>query len=349
MPDKTYEEHTAGVYAVSDSGYPSGRGKVLAGYPVQNETEQPERSLQPEDEFVFDPDYKDELDLALEEQLQPEEEMAGPETGQVSDEQTDGLSDEQRQRIAIEQQQEIVRADELHKVLEAKLDAAIAIEKQQAQRLYDIENRKKNTLDYARSVYGDEADIDYIMGSAKQAQTDAYAASAKQMESAARDIDEKAKDSSQVGVLMPDGRVCGMDRDVALAMELYSERSRQGIMEQIAAGIAPQRKFEAFEFTRNEEEKLRQLYEQIEKNSRQQAAFEEKAPASMTQEEYNEYNRQRRFKEYGYPQGYEYVMTNEGLYEWNGRPLPSAMSSPTMTRELACEEEYGPSYTQPGA
>jgi hypothetical protein len=101
-------------------------------------------------------------------------------------------------------------------------------------------------------------------------------------------------------------------------------------------------KYENFEFTRDEEAKLRQLQEKMNENDRQAQQFEDRAPESMTQEEYNVINRERRFREYGDPSrdvDFQYVMTKEGIYEWNGRPLPSAMSSPTMIREMEQQKQ----------
>ena len=100
---------------------------------------------------------------------------------------------------------------------------------------------------------------------------------------------------------------------------------------------------EDLEFTRDEKEKLAELQRLVNETDKQASRFEEKAPEAMTPEEYAQYNRERRFKEYGYPDAgvsYDYQLTKEGMYTWNGRPLPSAMSSPTMNRELQMDREY---------
>ena len=158
-------------------------------------------------------------------------------------------------------------------------------------------------------------------------------------------------------MLTPSGQVRDMDPDVADAMVAYTGKSHDGLMEKAAAGFMDgiedaddrlkdddkrENKYENFEFTRDEEEKLRQLQEKMNENDRRAQQFDDKAPESMSQEEYNVINRERRFKEYGDPSrnvDFQYVMTKEGVYEWNGRPLPSAMSSPTMIREMEQQKQ----------
>ena len=259
-----------------------------------------------------------------------------------------------RKMLAINQQKQ-ANLEELHKELNEKLDAALIAEEQRTKDMYNIENTKKNTLDYAIAHYGEQADVDLIAESANNAKHQAGKASKKLGKEINEKIDEIKEESKKVNVLTPSGQVREMDPEVADAMVAYTGRSHDGLMEKAASGVLSgitdmtkpseenENKYENFEFTRDEEEKIRKLQEKIAENDKEAQRFEDIAPESMSQEEYNEYNRERRFREYGDPSrnvDFQYVMTKEGMYEWNGRPLPSAMSSPTMVREMEKQGQY---------
>lgn len=346
MAGKTLGEVVASQQVASSPAeeFTNRQGKTLPGYtPVSphDYAAQDKKYLyeQPDAEFQLE-EEDPELELPEEEPQQdvPEEEqqaeMADPE---LTDEERAEL---ERRRVEIVQQ-ENAELEARHKELMAKLDQALADEKQRAKDLYAIENHKKNTMDYARKVYGDQADVEKIMDSAEIARSETSREVKGLTGEISAQMDAALHQNNQVTVLMPNGQVRTMDKDVAEALSLYTERSREGTFEAAAAGITSvDRKLEEFQFTRHEEEKLAELQRRMAENDKQAAKFEQKAPETMTQEEYDAWNRERRFKEFGYPDaGYDYVVTREGVYEWNGRPLPSAMSSPAMQREMEQEKQ----------
>lgn len=356
----------------------NGGSKVLPGYNPDNpytrsaqkarylkEGGGPSEQMEQQAETVSDEkrlkEKSDDL-KGLEEQAEKLDEQAverAPDQPEMAADETS--LERERRRVRQEMLEQAEQMDELHKTLDEKLDKALAAEAQRGKDLYAIENRKKNTLDYARSVYGDEADVDYIMDSAHGANVKASQKSAdawKDVNKTLKDIDQANKgdgkpedekdDDGKVTVMTPSGRVRSMDRDVAQAMEQYTDRSRgDAALEAAAAGYTQEsdaeNKYENFEFTRDEEEKLKELQRRMEENDKKAADFEAKAPQSMTQEEYQEL-RERRLKEYGDPSAGivpDYVMTKEGVYTWNGRELPSAMSSYEMMEYQREQEGMG--------
>ena len=381
MAGKTLEESwKSQPWTSSDDGdfeeYRNRKGKVLPGYnptdPYEsanrsarylseqsNATAQMEEQAETEFEKVAteekrlkpmaedEPQYADEAnpELAGMDQLEPVDD--DPEVAM-----------QRRKRLAVAQQKS-ADLEQLHKELNEKLDAALVAEEQRSKSLYQIENTKKNTMDYARDVYGDEADLDYISNSANGAKYEASKPSKQLMKDVKEKVEEIQEESKKVNMLTPSGEVREMDPDVADAMVAYTGKSHDGLLEKAAAGLTAgideltqqteandrkaETKYENFEFTRDEEAKLKALQEKIAENDKEAQRFEEIAPDSMSQEEYNEFNRERRFREYGDPSrnvDFQYVMTKEGVYEWNGRPLPSAMSSPTMVREMEKQGQY---------
>ena len=379
MAGKTLEESwKSQPWTSSDDGdfeeYRNRKGKVLPGYnPVDpyeaadrgarylNEQGHATAQMEEQAETEFEKAAENEKKLKPMAEDEPQyadeknPELAGPEEleSSLDDPEVQG----RRQRRLAVMQQENANLDELHKQLNEKLDKALLAEDERAKMQYLIENKMKNTMDYASDVYGVDADLGYIAHSADEAKFDASKESKKLM----KDIDDTMKDiheeSKKVQVLTPSGQVRDMDPDVADAMVAYTGKSHDGLLEKAAAGFMDgleevnglkqgddghENKYENFEFTRDEEAKLRQLQEKMNENDRQAQQFDDKAPESMTQEEYNVINRERRFREYGDPSrnvDFQYVMTKEGVYEWNGRPLPSAMSSPTMIREMEQQKQ----------
>lgn len=349
MAGKTLGEIVASQQAAEGNvgeEYMNRQGKSLPGYNPVNPYEASTvgaKYLQevPEEEFQMQDDADD---FELPEEEEEEEAAPADELDALPEEQLTDEQREARQRRWIEiQRQQSVELEERHKELMAKLDKALAEEEQRAKDLYAIENRKKNTLDYARRVYGDSADVEKIMDSADSARTVASKEVHGLTGMISAQMDAALHKNNMVTVLMPNGQVRMMDKDVAEALSLYTGKTREGMIEAAAAGVTDlDNKLDEFQLTRNEEEKLAELQRRIAENDRQAARFEQKAPETMSQEEYNAWNRDRRFKEFGYPDAgisCDYVMTREGVYEWNGRPLPSAMSSPSMMRELEQEKQ----------
>lgn len=349
--------NTADLYDSADRGarYLNEQSKATAQMEEQAETEfekavDEEKRLKPMAEDA--PQYADEQ----------HPELAGPPQEEPNDDPE--VVTKRRKRLAVAQQRS-ADLDQLHKELNEKLDAALQAEEQRSKDLYQIENKKKNTMDYAMDVYGDQADLDYISKSAGNAKFDASKPTKKLTSEIKEKMDEIQEESKKVNVLTPSGDVREMDPDVADAMVAYTGKSHDGLLEKAAAGLTfgleeldqqsakndqnTENKYENFEFTRDEEEKLRKLQEKIAENDKEARRFEDIAPESMTQEEYNVYNRDRRLREYGDPSrdvDFQYVMTKEGVYEWNGRPLPSAMSSPAMVREMEQQKQAdGPEMT----
>lgn len=367
-----------GQQANGDAGsfeeYRNRKGKVLPGYNPVNPYEAAShdaRYLQEQSSMTAS--MEEQVETPEEEKTLEEKKLENPDEAK-EEEMTDDveyaedvpeseLTPEERERRRIERVQIMEsELEERHKELDAKIDAALAAEKQRAKDLYAIENRKKNTMDYAEKVYGDEADLDYIVNSARGARDKATERAQDLSRQLTEKVDGVLHQKDTVTVLMPDGTTRVMDRDVAEAMRLYTDKSHSSVLEQAAAGLAGvevvdrtqggfdryQNKYEEFQLTRNEEEKLAELQRRMAENDKQAAKFEQQAPKTLSQQEYDTYNRERRLKEYGDPSAnltYDYVVTKEGVYEWNGRPLPSAMSSPTLQREIQKEDKEmsGPS------
>ena len=262
----------------------------------------------------------------------------------------------EKRRVAQMQQQEAV-LEKKHEELGKALEKALYAETVRAKTMYRIENQKKNTLDYAQAVYGDNADVSAIMNSADKA----IVQSGKGTQKAYKEVSEKMKDlygehDKMVTMLSEGGEVREMPEAVADALTAYNGNSRKGMLDAALSGelsgygeklAAAKSKYENFEFTRNEEEKLRELQRRIAENDKKAAQFRSKAPKSMTQEEYAEMLRERRFKEFGDPsKGVvpDYVFTKEGVYTWNGRKLPVDGLSPEYLQEMqkqAQEPSYG--------
>lgn len=273
-------------------------------------------------------------------------EMVSEKTVLVQQEDVPDLSLEDPQDVWSQHQLELVqegiRFDQReHDVLLEKIDAVIKQERQRAKDLYAIENHKKNTLDYALKVYGDDADVEAIFDSAgavKQKVEDRTQQSVRELSD---EIQEREKEPDVVSILMPNGSVHHVDKDVAYALSVYSEQTHDGSFQD---GY----KKDGFRsFTDEEKQKLQELQDLMNSNDQRAAQFEEKAPETMSQEEYNAYNRERRFKEFGYPTGlssYDYVMTQEGVYEWNGRRLPDAMASLSLQQQKEKDGLSGPAY-----
>lgn len=367
-----------GQQANGDAGgfeeYRNRKGKVLPGYNPVNPYEAAShdaRYLQEQSSMTAS--MEEQVETPEEEKTLEEKKLENPDEAK-EEEMTDDveyaedvpeseLTPEERERRRIERVQIMEsELEERHKELDAKIDAALAAEKQRAKDLYAIENRKKNTMDYAEKVYGDEADLDYIVNSARGARDKATERAQDLSRQLTEKVDGVLHQKDTVTVLMPDGTTRVMDRDVAEAMRLYTDKSHSSVLEQAAAGLAGvevmdrtqggfdryQNKYEEFQLTRNEEEKLAELQRRMAENDKQAAKFEQQAPKTLSQQEYDTCNRERRLKEYGDPSAnltYDYVVTKEGVYEWNGRPLPSAMSSPTLQREIQKEDKEmsGPS------
>ena len=265
----------------------------------------------------------------------------------------DEMSHLERERRRIER---VVLMDAVsekqHKELMEKLDAALAAENERSKMLYAIENRKKNTMDYALEVYGDEADLESINHSANTAYDKASGEVKGLSGQLSAQLDSVIHQNNQVMVLMPNGQVRMMDKDVAGALSLYTLKQSGAYdnvtIQESQSFLMDKTTGEPFEFTRNEEEKLAELHRKIMQTDKDASKFYQKTPKAMTPEEYAAFNRERRFELFGYPSAgldYDYVMTKEGVYEWNGRPLPEVMSSPTMIREMERDERAmnGPS------
>ena len=381
---KTLGEIARSYQGNNDQGdfeeYRNRKGKVLPGYnptvggsKAQYLSETPGESEQFLEQEKSDAEKQLEDDAELTEERTEEYDESLDRTNETISEELYTTTDEQEQieRVRRRNREQMLAMQERHERLRDKLDKAIAAEYQRRKDLYAIENEKKNTLDYAYKVYGDQADVEAIFDSASAAKREASPEVRTLSEQISFDIDNKLHDKDQVTVVTETGHVRIMDRELAEAMQLYTEKKNGNpMLEQAAAGydeyrdtysdtrvmeraeVAETDRFihEDFEFTRDEEEKLAELQRLVSETDKQAAKFEDKTPQAMTPEEYAQYNRERRFKEYGYPDAgvnYDYQLTREGMYEWNGRPLPSAMSSPTMNRELQAEHE--PQMDQPSA
>lgn len=298
-------------------------------------------------------------DKSAEEELVPAEDESAPEFESDIDGKKE-LQEVEQEQIQRRVQRNLVieqnSLEERHRRIMAKLDAALMAERQQAKDLYAVENTKKNTLDYALQVYGDNADVNYIMESAAGAKEQVSPDMTKMSNRLSMEIDNFIHDKDQVLVASQNGPARVMDREVAEVMAVYTSKSHKGFLATLVAGLSVDdptaeaqyaglsddiaSKYEQFVFTRDEEAKLRELQAMMAENDKAQRRFEEKTSEAMPQTEYDEARRERRLKEYGdptYGMQYDYLFANEGVYKWNGRQLPSAMSSNPEMAGLAVD------------
>ena len=361
--------------------------KVLPGYhPVGQEEaldqqaqylqEEVDATEQMQEQNVTEADVQRETeeemlhDKSAEEELVPAEDESAPEFESDIDGKKE-LQEVEQEQIQRRVQRNLVieqnSLEERHRRIMAKLDAALMAERQRAKDLYAVENTKKNTLDYALQVYGDNADVNYIMESAAGAKEQVSPDMTKMSNRLSMEIDNFIHDKDQVLVASQNGPARVMDREVAEVMAVYTSKSHKGFLATLVAGLSVNdptaeaqyaglsddiaSKYEQFVFTRDEEAKLRELQAMMAENDKAQRRFEEKTSEAMPQTEYDEARRERRLKEYGdptYGMQYDYLFANEGVYKWNGRQLPSAMSSnpemaglavdnPTMTAQHTAE------------
>lgn len=298
-------------------------------------------------------------DKSAEEELVPAEDESAPEFESDIDGKKE-LQEVEQEQIQRRVQRNLVieqnSLEERHRRIMAKLDAALMAERQRANDLYAVENTKKNTLDYALQVYGDNADVNYIMESAAGAKEQVSPDMTKMSNRLSMEIDNFIHDKDQVLVASQNGPARVMDREVAEVMAVYTSKSHKGFLATLVAGLSVDdptaeaqyaglsddiaSKYEQFVFTRDEEAKLRELQAMMAENDKAQRRFEEKTSEAMPQTEYDEARRERRLKEYGdptYGMQYDYLFANEGVYKWNGRQLPSAMSSNPEMAGLAVD------------
>lgn len=299
----------------------------------------------------------DKEDVPSEEDKLPDEAQAG------ADEPDPTVSDaelEERLRLQREvEHHEEAELDAKRKELDAKIDKALAMERDTAKRQYAIENHKKNTLTRAVGVYGGKADLEAIQDSAEAAKAKTAPDVSGLSAVISLDIQNKLH-HDEVIVRTADGGFRVMDRDVAEALRMYTNKGRnasRSIMDVLAHGrnddslteeMESYPEFEAqqvgagtedteYFLDRHEEEKLEALRNSIMENDRRERQFEQLTPDGLEEEEYQSIA-ERRFAKYGYPSGLTYIMTTDYVYVYNGRSLPSAMSSQSIIQ--AEREEY---------
>ena len=295
------------------------------------------------------------------EEAPPEEEAIAPETAEESE------AAVIRTEIYRQTQRRMTREEiaQRHKQLSAKLDRAIAAEKYRAAEMRAVENKKKNTLDYALKVYGDDADVAFIMNSAERAKSGLNRSSQTAMADLQASMKDAAKDADEVMFLTESGHVRMMDRDVAEAMQQYmAEQKQPSLMEQAAAGFELEQttrtETQYFQLNQGEVEKIQQLYSDIEEHDKEDDAFTQKTPSTMTDQEYDQAmqdQRERRLKEYGDPSRDVYYMRDHEItYGQIGpdgkfREYPTAVSSPDVWAEVEPDaadgrqrQQDGPSY-----
>lgn len=210
-----------------------------------------------------------------------------------------------------------------------KIKREIDIERERAKLLYVMENSRKNTIDYARSRYGDKADISSIQQSYDIMANNIDPKIYNITDMISMSIDNKLHGDSCVKMLMPNGSVRLMDADVAFAMSELSDKI--DFLKRNANMAAVESDGLASNYTVEDIKCLSELSNLMDENIKRQEAFEYKDPRSGELEIQSKRN--ERLRKIGLPtlaMDYDYVYNLNETTKHNDRPLPSAMDSYEM-------------------
>ena len=206
------------------------------------------------------------------------------------------------------------------------INEEVVKEQERNKQLLGLENARKNAIDAARATYGAEANVDAIMAY--------YDGMASVIDPKVTDVtdlislslDNLLQEQDSVKVLMTNGSVRVMNREVAaalVAVPMAKDKVRPNLPEK-----------EVPSYSEKVQAALRSLSDLMSENAKRQAEFAAKAPSSGPID--LEKTREARFKRLGLPtvaQEYDYIYEMDR--SMHGRMLPSAMYSYTMQKELA--------------
>ena len=272
-----------------------------------------------------------ELEKKSDESKDKSEDEIDKELEKTKDKEDDVIEKERNIRLAKEAQKQAEKDE-----LVSKIEKEIETEKEKAKLLYLIENSRKNAIDSARAKYGNKADIEGIQRSYDMIANTIDPKLTDVTDMVSMSIDNHLHGNQNVKMLMPNGSIRTMDADVALALSDIPKRksgvtktnetseAKEEVAEELSEDIISR-------YSSEEIEKLYELVDLMNENSKRQAAFAIKDPESGRVKEVSEY--QRRFKKYGLPavaRDYSYVYHLDETMQHDGRPLPSALSAYSM-------------------
>lgn len=262
------------------------------------------------------------------------------------------MDDEERERAVREYRIHMeLLYRQFHQAMEAEIRDEVQETRNEMHQAMAIENTKKNALDYAVAVYGDDADLGSIVSGADRAQS----ANRKEITGTAglvsHGINKGLGLTDDVIVRTPNGAAVPMRRSVAVAMDVYSHGGKaagpgMGTLFQdyvIAKDPAFAKEMQAagdwgkgldareqLKCSQAEMQQLTELQSVIREYDSGIGKFAAERSRGFTQDEYESKGLGGREAERRLPAGgaYEqYVFTKEGTYEYNGRKLPDAYAN----------------------
>lgn len=254
-----------------------------------------------------------------------------------------------------------------HLAREFKDDLMVRIDRQmkefseQAKTAQAIERERKNTIDYALSAYGEDADLTYIADKAAKSQQVNAKAMVGPLAGLSFKVNQKLSGGKDSLVKMPNGMMVEMDSGVAAVLDMpekdkgktmaglftgYVKEHDPTFMAAIeaAGGAGSLEKNGELQFSPVEEQQIRKSWRGVTRAQEEQARFEAKPTDLLTPKQYQELGldpneaRERRLSEYGDPSARLQIMYSHER-EYNGRRLPEPLivgqyGCPTSNKEL---------------
>lgn len=265
--------------------------------------------------------------------------------------------DERHKAFMTHGQAMLARAREIMEEINEKLDKEIAIERDRGKKIRSLENAWVNTRNSAVSFFGDKADFQAIDRSFQSELNKANPRVHDVTDIVSMEIDRALHGRQYDKVLMGDGSIRSMDPELAEFIALgrpgmiVKTRSNETSLDDSSPGASLYRELYDISVSSKEEQEqldmIRQSvtdkideFSQLTRDNQKQAfAFESELYKTSSFSKSAE-SRQRSRKLPSVAYDYPYLV-REDIYEYNGRKLPEAMSSPVMQRDLArSEPEY---------
>lgn len=250
-------------------------------------------------------------------------------------------------------------AEQFREDLMAKAESEMEMLVAQSEAAYVIERNRKDTIDYAMAAYGEDADLQGISDRAMVAQQ----VNSKEMTGPfvglSFGINQKLSGGRDSLVRLPNGQQVEMDSQVAAVLDMpedrkgstmaglfagYVRENDPGFMAAIesAGGTVGLARNSELQFSRNEEQKLKQLWDKVVEAQKDTMDYEAKPMDQLSPKEYEALGldpaaaRRRRLMEHGDPSaGLDIIYSHEE--EYNGRRLPT----PIIMGQRGQEKEAG--------
>lgn len=268
------------------------------------------------------------------------------------DAQADEQNEQLQMRIAREQAI-MAQVRDAYARINDKLDKEIALERDRGKNILALRNAWNNSRSSAISYFGPNADLKSIDQSFQKTMDSVNPRIHDVTDIVSMEIDKAIHGTDNGKVLMSDGSVRIMDSEIASYLNSMNPSNvRESISidevneyepipaEQFARleVETPEYQAELNQLQNDTREKLEKFQGMMAENQRQSLEFESELYASTSPARSAQAARKARelpTVAYEYPQLFQH---ND--VEYNGRPLPEPMSSPTMQRELAETGRY---------